>query len=170
MHVDGRALIRRAVARCVAKFDDFALVAQAATGGEALSALSANPQIILLNPSADGLQPEVLIRELVRRAPGVAVLLLCEAISPWDVSLSREQGVRGCLADDCTCAELHTALQRAAAGGEYRSEQATRFVALADRLGQITRCDRDSTGSPAEGSTSVAVRPTADSENPITVS
>lgn len=170
MHVDGRALIRRAVARCVAEFDDFAMVAQAATGAEALAGLATNPQIVLLNPSAAGPTPEVLIRELAGRAPGVAVLLFCEAMSPWDLGLCREQGVRGCLADDCTCSELLTALQRTAAGEMYWSEQTTRCLALSDRLGQMTESEWDATGPVAARSGPDTARPTADSNSPLPVS
>lgn len=134
MHVDSRALLRRAIAQWLADAPGFVLVAQAATRAEALAGLDAKPEVVLLNPSVDPTGEGALICELVERQEGLAILLVCSSIYPLDVRLCGERGVRGCVADTCDSAELGLAVRQVSAGGEYWSEECLRWRALFERL------------------------------------
>jgi DNA-binding NarL/FixJ family response regulator len=117
---DDHTLVRAGLRALIESKARWRIVAEAATGEEALQALQQHrPQLMLLDlrmPQLDGLQALPLVRAA---SPQTRVLVVSMDDSPQTVVDALGAGASGYLVKDAAAEELHDALETVAAGRRY---------------------------------------------------
>jgi DNA-binding NarL/FixJ family response regulator len=117
MIVDDHPLVRSAVTKAIAS-DDVEVVAEAATAEDALAiALSADPDVMLIDIALPGMSGVQLLRELAPRLPDAKIIMLTVSGADRDVVEAIRSGAHGYLTKDVTPEALARAV-RAAGQGE----------------------------------------------------
>jgi two-component system response regulator DesR len=117
---DDENLIRSALAALLALEDDLEVVAEAASGGEALAMARAHrPDVAILDlqmPDRDGIS---VAAELASVVPGCAVMLVTGYGRPGHLKRALEAGVRGFLPKTVSATVLSEVVRTAHRGGRY---------------------------------------------------
>jgi len=114
--VDDHAFFRAGM-RSVLAEHDFPVVGEAPTGVAALALIERRrPDVVLMDLKMPGMSGAEVTRELARRAPGVAVLVVTVSSGEADVLDALEAGASGYLLKDSRPEEIVHALEAAVDG------------------------------------------------------
>lgn len=131
---DDHSVVREGIRHVLAGAPGFAMVAEAATGEEALAlAQRHRPDVVVLDismPGGSGLQVVGQLRELV---PQARILILSVHDDTEYVVESVRAGAHGYLRKDTTPAELRQAIRAIHEGGAFFSPQVARHLTAAIR-------------------------------------
>ncbi len=148
---EDQAMLRGALAALLGLAGDIEVVAQVARADEVVqAALTARPDIALLDiemPGGDGISAAA---ELRRRLPACKVLILTTFGRPGYLRRAMESGVVGFLVKDAPAAELASAVRRALAG-ERIIDPALATAALSEGSNPLTEREREVLAASAHG-------------------
>ncbi|MGO1317653.1 MAG: response regulator transcription factor [Cellulomonadaceae bacterium] len=117
---DDEKLIRHAVAALLDLQDDLTVVAQAASGAEALAtALRVTPDVAVLDlqmPDLDGIE---VAERLVAQLPGCATIIVTSHGRPGYLKKALAAGVRGFVPKTVSAGVLADAIRQVHGGGRY---------------------------------------------------
>lgn len=160
--VDDHAVVRRGVVAYLEALEDVAVAGEAGTGAEALdrlaraAALSELPDVVLMDlqmPEMDGVTATA---EIVRRFPGVKVVILTSFGETERVHAALEKGASGYLLKDAGPAEVDAALRAAVRDEVFLDAAVTRKLTQEMRaprtgLGVLTAREKEVLVLVAEG-------------------
>lgn len=140
--IDNQRIFRHALRALLNRQQHFAVVGDAAEGGEALELIAAErPDVVVTELHLGGGPSVQHLAEIRARFPGVALLVLT-ALRAHDVAARvRRAGARGYVLKDHSHDELLKALREVAAGRCYRSDVRAvgRACSLAGEAGAVAR-------------------------------
>ncbi|RKE20234.1 response regulator transcription factor [Streptomyces sp. TLI_171] len=117
---DDEHLIRGALAALLALEDDLTVVAEAASGPEALAMAAAHrPDVAVLDLQMPGLDGLEVAAELRRRLPECRVMIVTGHGRPGYLKRALETGVRGFLPKTVSASDLAGIIRTVRAGGRY---------------------------------------------------
>ncbi|MFG2694624.1 response regulator [Kitasatospora sp. NPDC048407] len=117
---DDEHLIRGALAALLALEDDLAVVAEAASGPEALAMAAAHrPDVAVLDLQMPGLDGLEVAAELRHRLPDCRVMIVTGHGRPGYLKRALEVGVRGFLPKTVSASDLAGIIRTVRAGGRY---------------------------------------------------
>jgi len=159
--VDDHSVVREGLRHVLEDGDEFAVVAEAETGAEALErAEQERPDVVLLDitmPGGSGLE---VVRSLRRQVPDARVLILSVHDDREYVLESVRAGAHGYLRKDSTPADIRQAIRAVRAGDSFFSPPAARHLAAAVQndpaaagLDALTARERDVLARVARGLT-----------------
>jgi DNA-binding NarL/FixJ family response regulator len=120
--IDDHSLIRAGVRALVADMPGYAVIGEAADGGQlAELALALKPDIILLDISMRDINGLDALEKLHRVLPDSKVLILSMHTEPQLIMRALEMGAHGYLLKDATATELEQALEALRNGERYLS-------------------------------------------------
>jgi DNA-binding NarL/FixJ family response regulator len=141
---DDHAIVRTGIRHVLEGEPGFAVVAEAATGPEALAlALELRPDVAVLDISMPGQSGLVVATELRRQCPDTRVLILSMHDNTEYVLESVRAGAHGYLLKDTAATELRGAVRAVYQGESYFSPP------IASRLSAVVRGDRGADATPA---------------------
>lgn len=160
--VDDHAVVRRGVVAYLEALEDVVVAGEAGTGAEALdrlaraAALSELPDVVLMDlqmPEMDGVTATA---EIVRRFPGVKVVILTSFGETERVHAALEKGASGYLLKDAGPAEVDAALRAAVRDEVFLDAAVTRKLTQEMRaprtgLGVLTAREKEVLILVAEG-------------------
>lgn len=160
--VDDHAVVRRGVVAYLEALEDVAVAGEAGTGAEALdrlaraAALHELPDVVLMDlqmPEMDGVTATA---EIVRRFPGVKVVILTSFGETERVHAALEKGASGYLLKDAGPAEVDAALRAAVRDEVFLDAAVTRKLTQEMRaprtgLGVLTAREKEVLILVAEG-------------------
>jgi DNA-binding NarL/FixJ family response regulator len=160
--VDDHAVVRRGVVAYLEALEDVAVAGEAGTGAEALdrlaraAALHELPDVVLMDlqmPEMDGVTATA---EIVRRFPGVKVVILTSFGETERVHAALEKGASGYLLKDAGPAEVDAALRAAVRDEVFLDAAVTRKLTQEMRaprsgLGVLTAREKEVLVLVAEG-------------------
>ena len=160
--VDDHAVVRRGVVAYLEALEDVVVAGEAGTGAEALerlaraSALAELPDVVLMDlqmPEMDGVTATA---EIVRRFPGVKVVILTSFGETERVHAALEKGASGYLLKDAGPAEVDAALRAAVRDEVFLDAAVTRKLTQEMRaprsgLGVLTAREKEVLVLVAEG-------------------
>lgn len=115
--VDDHALVRRGFRRLLEDDPELAVVGEASTAREAVAAtLRLAPRVVVMDCAMPGENGLAATREILQRAPGVAVLMLSMHSEETLVRQALEAGARGYVLKNALDLDLAAAIKRVAAG------------------------------------------------------
>jgi DNA-binding NarL/FixJ family response regulator len=115
---DDHPVVRDGLRALFASLSDVELVAEAATGREAVrAAVTAQPDVLVMDLRMPDLDGTAATAEIARRAPDVAVLVLTMFEDDESVFSAMRAGARGYLVKGATQEEIWHAITAVAAGG-----------------------------------------------------
>lgn len=118
--VDDHALVRAGLCACLTAEPDFVVVAEAASGSEALLlASSARPDLVFIDLSMKEMDGFQLTAELARRQPGLRLLVLSMHDKPHFMRRARDAGAHGYVSKSAPAAITLAAAKLVGAGGEH---------------------------------------------------
>jgi DNA-binding NarL/FixJ family response regulator len=118
--VDDHAMVRAGLRACLSTGAGLEVVAEAASGTEALALLPAmKPDLLLVDLSMKGMDGFELTAAVAKQYPGVRVLVLSMHDKPQFVRRAREAGAHGYVSKSAAAAVTLAAAALVAAGGEY---------------------------------------------------
>lgn len=148
---EDQAMTRGALAALLGLAGDIEVVAQVGRGDEVVpTALSARPDVALLDiemPGGDGLS---VAAELRRQAPSCRVMILTTFGRPGYLRRAMESGVVGFLVKDAPASELASAVRRVVAG-ERVIDPALASAALSEGNNPLTEREREVLAAAAPG-------------------
>jgi DNA-binding NarL/FixJ family response regulator len=137
--VDDHNLVRRGVRRMLEDDPSIVVVGEASDGGEAVElARSLRPDVIVMDCAMAGMSGLVATRQILRRSPDAAVLMLSMHAEATLVRQAIEAGARGYVLKSALDLDLADAVKRAAAG------ETVLDPALADLKSDALKGDRSS--------------------------
>ncbi|MFI5959098.1 response regulator [Cryptosporangium sp. NPDC051539] len=168
---DDQALVRGGFTMILRTHDDIAVVAEAGTGLEAITAAQQHhPDVILMDirmPELDGLEATARI---LRDADWPVKILILTTFDPDEyVYQALRAGASGFVLKDIPPAELATAVRTIAGGGALIAPSITRRLiskfatqrgvnsAVADRVHRLTERERDIVVAVARGATNTEI-------------
>ena len=120
--VDDHQLVRKGFRRILEDEADIKIVGEASNGAEAVSLADSHaPDVIVMDvsmPVMDGIQAT---REILKRRPGTAVLVLSMYVYENYVRNAFDAGAKGYLLKNAIDVDLTAAVREVAAGREFRS-------------------------------------------------
>jgi two-component system invasion response regulator UvrY len=126
---DDYPILREGIKRVIEATTDMVVVAEAASGEEALQkAKTSAPDVVVLDLSMPGRGGLETIQELKRLIPRVRILILTVLAEDYFAIRSLKEGADGFMNKEADVAMLQTAIRRLHAGGKYISPT------LAERL------------------------------------
>lgn len=130
--VDDHQLVRSGIRRILQDATDIQVVAEAASGEEALELFAqVNPQVVLMDVSMPGIGGIEATRKMLRAHPQVRIIALTVyADAPYPTSLL-EAGAAGYLTKGCADHEIALAIRAVAAGERYLVKDVAQQMALA---------------------------------------
>jgi len=160
--VDDHAVVRRGVVAYLEALEDVAVAGEAGTGAEALdrlargAALDELPDVVLMDlqmPEMDGVTATT---EIVRRFPGVKVVILTSFGETERVHAALEKGASGYLLKDAGPEEVYAALRAAVRDEVFLDAAVTRKLTQEMRaprtgLGVLTAREKEVLVLVAEG-------------------
>jgi DNA-binding NarL/FixJ family response regulator len=113
---DRRRLIAEALAALIADREGFTVTG--AVAGDTAGAMIADqhPDMVVVGAGADSRAAMELVRELRRRAPGVEIVIVADALEPALVGFVLDQGIGGLLLTDAAGREVVACLDHVAHG------------------------------------------------------
>ena len=116
--VDDHPVVRAGIRGMLDGEPDLAVVGEAGSGAEALTAVAAlSPRVVLMDLRLPGLDGATATSRILAAAPGTRVVVLTTYDTDRDILRAVEAGAAGYLLKDVSRADLLAAV-RAAAGGE----------------------------------------------------
>jgi len=132
--VDDHAVVREGIRTVLEGESGFHVVAEAATGEEALATLEREPaDVAVIDISMPGMSGLELIRVLRARDARVGTLVLSMHEHPGYILEAVRAGADGYLLKSAGPAEVRDAVRKVAAGGEHFSQDITRLLGAALR-------------------------------------
>ncbi len=120
MLVDDHQMVRSALRAAIEQTEDIRVVAEAASGEEALDEASGlAPHVVLMDVSMPGIGGLEATRKLVRKLPGTKVIVVSAHLQEPYPSRMLEAGARGYIGKDSRIADVVRAIRRVHAGGRY---------------------------------------------------
>ncbi len=117
---DDENLIRAALAQLLGLEDDIEVVAQAATGPEALAAAAqARPDVAVLDLQMPGLDGISVAEQLALSVPGCGCVIVTSHGRPGYLKRALTSGVRGFLPKTTSAANLAEVIRKVHAGGRH---------------------------------------------------
>ena len=135
---DDHAMVREGLASLLADSPEFDVVGQCGNGLEVVSKIqTCRPDVVVLDITMPGLNGLDICREVARKAPGAAVLILSMHDNEQFIARALEYGARGYLLKESAGDQLAEALRAVARGRRYlgpgiRQEALDRTGAAAD--------------------------------------
>jgi DNA-binding NarL/FixJ family response regulator len=124
---DAHPVLRCVVRDCLAETDDTAVVAEAETGDELLTAgLRTRPDVVLVDPELPGTDPLQAARELLDLVPGTRVVVHARCFSLVTFHRARRLGAVGYLLKGTDLVDLPRRIRELAAGGTAWTPRAIR--------------------------------------------
>jgi DNA-binding NarL/FixJ family response regulator len=118
MVVDDHTLFRNGLVSLLRQFDDVDLVAEAASGQEAIdNSASSTPEVVLMDISMPGMSGTEATRAILEAAPETAICMLTVSEQDDDLFAAIRAGARGYLLKDTELGALHEAIKVLADGG-----------------------------------------------------
>jgi len=115
--VDDHVLVRRGFRRMLEDDPEIAVVGEASDGAEAVRlAAATKPRVIVMDCSMPGVSGLAATRQILRDAPGTAVLMLSMHSEETLVRQALDAGARGYVLKNALDLDLATAVRRVAAG------------------------------------------------------
>lgn len=115
--VDEHAAVRRALATCVAAYDDLCLSGQAASGEEAIRLCGCiHPDVILLDLTLPDMTGAATVKAIREVSPRVPVIVLCTFQEEGLVGEALRAGAVGYLLKNVSAEQLARAIRSAYAG------------------------------------------------------
>jgi two-component system response regulator DesR len=152
---EDQAMVRGALAALLALEGDIEIVAEVGRGDEVVpAALSARPDVALLDIEMPGCDGITAAAALHRQLPSCRVLILTTFGRPGYLRKAMESGVVGFLLKDAPSAQLATAIRRAVAG-ERVVDPTLAMAALSEGNNPLTERERDVLAA-ASGGASIA--------------
>jgi two-component system, NarL family, response regulator NreC len=119
---DDHTLVRQGLRKILEEQPDWAVVAQASDGREAVRlALAEQPDVVILDIGMPLLNGIDATRQIVRRLPGIAVLILSMHSEEAYITQALKAGARGYLLKDSADTELIRGVTAVAAGKSFFS-------------------------------------------------
>ncbi len=126
---DGRRLLREGIARLLERYDDVAVVGDAADVEDAVRLIETDEiDVVLLNLSLPSHRGPALVREIVAARPRVRVVTVGSRDTARSVREIITAGAVGCLSKECTSDDLISAIRDAAIGRQHLSPELSRFL------------------------------------------
>ena len=126
---DDHAIVRMGLVALLATEQDIEVVGEAEDGREAVrQAVSARPDVVIMDimmPTMDGIAATA---EIVKRAPGVKVLILTTSSSSDDYSRALAAGAHGIVVKRAANMELLSAIRKVASEKRVISSEARRLM------------------------------------------
>jgi two-component system invasion response regulator UvrY len=134
--VDDHQLVRSGIRRILQDADDIEVIAEAASGEEAITQVKAfRPQVVLMDVSMPGIGGIEATRKLLRVDPGLRIIALTVyADEPYPTSLL-EAGAAGYLTKGCADDEIASAVRAVARGEAYIVKDVAQQMALSRLTG-----------------------------------
>jgi DNA-binding NarL/FixJ family response regulator len=150
---DDHQLVRRGFRRILEDEPGFRVVGEASNGLEAIELTERHqPNVVVMDmsmPELDGVQAT---KEIRRRVPGTAVLVLSMYPEESYVRNAFDAGARGYLLKNAIEVDLTTAVRTVASGGQYSSPNLPAYSAQADdNFDQLTQRERQVLQMIAQG-------------------
>jgi DNA-binding NarL/FixJ family response regulator len=134
--VDDHSFFRSGL-RSVLTQHDFPVVGEAPTGAAALELIERRrPDVVVMDLSMPGMSGVEATREVMRRVPGVSVLVVTVSAGQADVLDALEAGASGYLLKDSTPEEIVRALEAAADGDTPLSPRVAGLIVHRARASQ----------------------------------
>ena len=126
---DDHAVVRDGLEQLVRSADDLEFVGAASDGGEAVDlAVSREPDVMLMDLSMPGIDGIEATRRVVKRVPGVHVVVLTSFSDRGRILGALEAGAVGYLLKDATPEELVSGIRAAARGDSPLDPKAARTL------------------------------------------
>jgi len=126
---DDHAILRQGLRRILESHPDFSVVAEAASGLEAVElARELQPEVAILDVGMPGLNGIEATAQILRRAPRTAVLILSMHNDERYVTRALRAGARGYLLKDSVEEDLVQAIQAACQGRQFFSPAVLRLL------------------------------------------
>lgn len=117
---DDHPLFREGVANSLAATADFAVIAQAGSGEEAVSlALALNPDMVLLDVSMPGMGGIEAAARIASALPQVRIMMLTVSETPESLLAALKAGAHGYVLKGVSASELRTIVRNVALGEAY---------------------------------------------------
>jgi DNA-binding NarL/FixJ family response regulator len=113
---DRRRLIAEALAALIADREEFTVTGAVAGDGAVASLAEQHPDMVVVGAGADPREAMDLVRELRRKAPGVEIVIVADALEPALVGFVLDQGIGGLLLTDAAGREVVACLDHVAHG------------------------------------------------------
>jgi DNA-binding NarL/FixJ family response regulator len=113
---DRRRLIAEALAALIADREDFTVTGAVAGEGAASTIAEQHPDMVVVGAGVDSREAIELVRELRRKAPGVEVVIVADALEPALIGLVLDEGIGGLLLTDAAGREVVACLDQVAHG------------------------------------------------------
>jgi DNA-binding NarL/FixJ family response regulator len=127
--VDDHPLVREGLANLIARERDLAVCGQAADEAEALAGIAATqPKAVVVDLTLQGGSGLRLIKEIVRRHPAIAVVVLTMHDEALYAERTSRAGARGYVMKQETTGRIVAALRRVLGGGTYWSDRAVALL------------------------------------------
>lgn len=127
--VDDHRLFREGLRAMLRSQADLQVVGEAADATEAYAMVDAtHPDVLVLDLALPGATGVTVAREILRRNPGLRILLLSMFTDEEHVSQALEAGVAGYAAKEQSAEEVFEAIRTVASGNSYLSPLISRFV------------------------------------------
>jgi two-component system, NarL family, response regulator DesR len=150
---DDQTLVRSALAALLELEDDFDVVAQVGRGDRVVAAaLSARPDVALLDIEMPGLDGLAVATALHREAPWCRVIILTTFGRPGYLRRAMESGALGFVVKDAPAEQLAEAVRRVAAG-ERVVDPTLAAATLAGGASPLTGRERDVLVAARDGAT-----------------
>jgi DNA-binding NarL/FixJ family response regulator len=166
---DDHTLVRRGLRKILEERPDWQVVAEAGDGREAVrQALDLQPDVAVLDIGMPLLNGIEATRQIVRRGPGIHILILSMYASEAYVTRALQAGATGYLLKDSADADLMIAVTSVAAGKAFFSPAVARVMlddyvrhladkGIVDRYESLSEREREIFQLVAEGYSSKAV-------------
>jgi two-component system response regulator DesR len=153
MLAEDQAMVRGALATLIGLEPDLEVVAQAATGDEAVAvAREAKPDVALLDIEMPGKDGITAAAEITRTVPGCKIMILTTFGRPGFLRRAMEAGASAFLVKDSPAQELAAAIRRVQAG-ERVIDPALAAAALSAGPNPLSPRERDVLSAGADGAT-----------------
>ncbi len=120
MLVDDHRMVRSALRSAIEQTTDIKVVAEAASGEEALDEASGNaPHVVLMDLNMPGIGGLEATRKLVRKMPGTKVIVVSAHMEEPYPSRMLAAGASGYIGKDSRIGDVVEAIRKVHAGGRY---------------------------------------------------
>ncbi len=120
MLVDDHKMVRSALRQAIEQAEDIQVVAEAASGEEALDQASGNaPHVVLMDLSMPGIGGLEATRKLVKKLPGTKVIVVSAHMEEPYPSRMLAAGASGYIGKDSRIGDVVEAIRKVHAGGRY---------------------------------------------------
>lgn len=150
--VDDHPIVRVGIAAIIQSSPDMTVVAQAATGEDAVQLFAAHlPDITLMDLRLPGLSGVDAIRTIRHAHPAARFVVLTTYEGDEDIHQALAAGAKGYIIKGMPHGVLLGALRRVCAGGQYLPQAVSRTLALRTRNSELSAREREVLSLIAEG-------------------